>query len=303
MAGDDANENNSAIAALAVGAVLVLLAPIGWFVLLKRGRSRRAATPELTEPAGEDSSVVALHQQSFWLIARRSSGFWFGGFSLLFGLPWLAVNGIVPVYDNWRFAQEGVATTGIVLAKEISSSGRGSNRTQHYEATYEFAVPGKTIEGRDELSQEDWERLIERESAGVLYLARKPSSNRLVGHRPWSMKSLFGLIGLVLMLLGSIVFLRTVRNARLEWHLRQHGVRAPAIVTALEDLNLKLNGAQQWRLHFEYSDFQGHRHVMKFDLAQHEAQAWKVGDVGEVLFDPTRPTEAVWLGRSQVREP
>jgi hypothetical protein len=34
-------------------------------------------------------------------------------------------------------------------------------------------------------------------------------------------------------------------------------------------------------------------------MPQHEANLWKVGDVGGVLYDSTRPTDAVWLGREK----
>lgn len=47
--------------------------------------------------------------------------------------------------------------------------------------TYRFTVPGETIEARDELSLEDWERLLEREPTDVMYRAQEPLSNRLVG--------------------------------------------------------------------------------------------------------------------------
>jgi hypothetical protein len=311
VVGDGSDDNTTAIGALGIGTVLVLLMLIGWVVLLKRGRSRRladgtspprgAAAPEVTELVGEVSSVGVSHQRLFWPLARSSFGFWFGGFSLLVGLPWFIVNGAFPFYDDWQFAQEGRSTPGIVLTKEIRRSGGTRSERKHYEATYRFAVLGETIEGRDELSLEDWERLIEREPADVLYRAQKPSSNRLVGHRPWLLKTFFGLLGLVFTVLGGTVFVRAVRNARLEWHLRQHGVSTRGTVTELRDRNLKVDGVQQWRLHYEYRDFQGHRQVKTFDMPQDEAQGWKVGDVGGVLYDSARPTEAVWLGREETR--
>ena len=299
VVGDRSDDSTTALGALGVGVVLVLLVLVGWVVLLKSGRSRGGAAPEATLPVGQGSSGAASQQRSFWPLARRSFGFWFGAVSLAVGLPWFIVNGVFPLYDDWRFAQEGRSTPGMVLTKEIRRSGNTRSETLHYEVTYRFAVSGETSEGRDELSREDWERLIERESAEVLYRPGIPSSNRLAGDRPWLKKSFFGLLGLVFAVVGSTVFVRSVRNAKLEWHLRQHGVSTHGTVTELQDLNLKLNRAQQWRLHYEYSDFLGHRHVNTFDMPQDEAQSWKVGDVGGVLYDSTRPTVAVWLGREK----
>ena len=85
IAGDGSDERASAIGALAVGAVLLLLVPIGWLVLLNRGRSRRvadgvvsptrrAATPEPTEPVGETSNFGVSHQQSCWPLCPEVSG-------------------------------------------------------------------------------------------------------------------------------------------------------------------------------------------------------------------------------------
>lgn len=308
VAGDNSNDSTTAIGALGIGAVLVLGVLIGWVVLLRRGRSRRVADvgaslpgndaqPEVTEPAGDASSVGIPRDRSFWPLARRSVGVWFGGFFVLLGLPWFVVNGVLPFYADWQFAREGRSTQGMVLTKEIRRTGSTRSETLHYDVTYRFAVAGETIEGRDELTLEDWKRLVEREPADVLYRAQNPSSNRLTGHRPWFMKTFFGLLGLVFAVVGSTMLVRSVRNARLEWHLRQHGVRTRGTVTELSDRNLKLNGAQQWRLQYEYRDPYGHRHVKTVDMPHDEAQRWKVGDAGGVLYDAARPAEAVWIGR------
>jgi hypothetical protein len=115
------------------------------------------------------------------------------------------------------------------------------------------------------------------------------------------LKTLFGLIGLVLTVLGSGLLVRGVRNAWLEWHLRNHGVSARGTVTDLSDRNLKVDGVQLWQLQYAFNDFQGHRHLKTFDMSQGEAQGWKIGDVGGVLYDPARPTEARWLGRAQTQ--
>ena len=308
---DGRADMTTAFAGLGVGGVLVLLVPIGWVVLLKHDRSRRVAEGGVAQPGGsapdsiEPTAAVVnagiWPQRSFWPLARKSFGFWFGAFALLAGLPWLGVNGIIPLYDARRFAREGLATPGVVLTKEIRRSGSSRSENKHYEATYRFTVMGETIEGRDELSFEDWGRLVEREPAEVLYLAQEPSANRLTGRRPWLQQAFFGLLGLVFTVVGGTVFVRAVRHARLEWHLRQHGVNTQGTVTRLQDRNLKVDGVQLWRLHCEYCDFQGERHVQTFDIPLNEAQGWKVGDAGGVLYDPARPSEALWLGRAETR--
>ena len=232
----------------------------------------------------------------------RSFGFWFGGIFLLVGVP-LAITSTVLFYDDWRFSQEARSTEGTVVTKRIrqsnldrSSDGRRSPQL-HYEVTYRFTVYGEMFEGRDELTQEDWESLRERGPVQVLYLPHTPSSSRLAGHRPWLMKVMFGLIGSVFAVIGGTALVRTMRQARLEERLRLHGVSTPGTVTELRVGFLKVNNVQQWRLHYEYCDHQGHRHVKATGLPEDEARQWKVGDVGNVMYEPARPTEAVWLGR------
>ncbi len=219
IADDDSDETASALVALGVGASLVLPVLTGWVMLLTRGRVRRAARNGTT-PSHAARMIAATSPRSWPLaratLARATLGFWFGGFSLVVGVPWFVVNAALPGYDSWRFARDGLSTQGMVLTKEIRRSGNTRSETLHYEATYRFAVSGDTIEGRDELSLQDWERLIEREPAEVRYRAQDPSSNRLAGRAPWLLQAFFGLLGLVLTVVGSVALVGALRNARRE---------------------------------------------------------------------------------------
>lgn len=185
----------------------------------------------------------------------------------------------------------------MVLTKEIERSGK-RNETKRYHATYRFTVGERTFEGRDELSSEGWQRLREREPTDVLYRPNNPSSSRLAGSRPWFSKAFITLLGTLFTGIGGTVFMGAVRHARLEWRLRQSGVHAQGTVTELRDRNLKINGVRQWRLHYEFSDYQGRRHQNTTDLPEDEAQNWTVGETGRVLYDSARPSEAMWLGRA-----
>ncbi len=232
----------------------------------------------------------------------RSFGVWFGGIFLLVGLPLFVVS-IFLFYDDWRFSQEARSIQGTILTKAIRQSHPSTrsdrNRTPktHYEVTYRFTVEGVTLEGRDELSRGDWERLRADGPVEVLYRPQRPSSNRLPGHSSWLMKTIFGLIGSVFTVLGGTVLVGSLRQIRLEERLRRQGVSTQGTVTELHARNLRVNDVQLWRLRFEYNDFQDHRQVKTIDMSEDEALQWKVGDVGKVMYDPARPTEAVWLGR------
>jgi hypothetical protein len=237
---------------------------------------------------------------SLFRLNLKSSEALFGGIFLLVGLPLLVVS-LYLFYTDWRFSRDGRSSEGTVLTREIrrSESRRSGQRseTRHYEVTYRFTVDGKTLEGRDELSQGDWERLRERGPVGVLYLPQNPSSSRLAGNRPWLMKVMFGVLGLIFTTIGGTTVLRSIRHARLEAWLRQHGVSTQGTVTDLRERNVRINKVPLWRLQYEYRDYQGHPHVKTIDILADEAEHWNVGNIGKILYDSKRPTEAVWLGR------
>lgn len=172
----------------------------------------------------------------------------------------------------------------------------GVGIVQFYEDRRRFAVQGETIEGRAELTHDDWARLTEGGPVEVLYLPMNPSSNRLAGSRPWT--TIFGLIGLIFTAIGAATLVHAIRQTRLETRLRQHGVSSKGVVTELREGPLKINDVPQWRLQYEYEDFDGHRHVNTLDLPEEEARQWKVGEVGVVRYDSAKPTEAIWIGRS-----
>jgi hypothetical protein len=276
---------------LSVGAILIL---IGLF-LFKSGL-RPSSVAQGSTPTRTVTAVArAPEPLSFWSVALRSVGIWFGGIFLVVAVPMVVVPAFL-FYNDWLFARSASATQGMVLTKEIRRSGR-QNRATEYRLTYRFTVDGKTLEGRDELLQQGWERLTERAPTEVRYLPQRPSSSRLAGPRPWIQKAVFALVGSVFSVVGATFFIGAVRRARLEWRLRRHGVNAHGTVTELRERDLKINGERLWRLHFEFRDFQGRVHRNTIDMSADEAQQWKVGDSGNVLYDSSQPVEAVWLGR------
>ncbi len=215
---------------------------------------------------------------------------------LVVGLSFLGV-GIVRFNNDRRFANEVRTTQGTVLTKTIRSErDTDGSRTQHYEATYRFAFKERTLEGRDELTRDGWERLTEGGPVEVLYLPMNPSANRLAGSRSWA--TVFVLIGLILTPVGAATLVPAIRRTRLEARLQQDGVRSKGVVTELREGPLRINGVPQWLLQYAFEDFQGRRHVKTFDLPEEEARQWKVGEVGLVRYDSAKPAEAVWLGRS-----
>jgi hypothetical protein len=302
---DTSRENRKTIAAIVIGAAMTFIAIVAFTSKRVRG-SLEAHASVSSEAARIESAPLSAspiagiqRDRSYWFLARHSFGFWFGAIASVIGLLFFFAGGI-PLYNDWRFAREGRSTTGLVLTKEIKRSGMGRGRSseaKRYEATYRFTVEGRTVEGRDELSREAWERLVEREAVQVRYRPARVVANRLAGARPWKHKIPFTLVGSVLIAVGGTAFGRAVRDARLEWRLRAHGVAAQGTITELQPRNLKVNEVQLWRLQYQFSDFLGRRHVKTIDLPESEAELWSVGQSGRVLYDSARPADAVWVGR------
>lgn len=311
---ESAEETIVSLIAMGLGGTLVL---IGLSVIVA-GLLRRAPAPAAPEaapaPPWDDEDEEAAERrfprhplttgprraQSAWQLMRSAFGFWFGGIFLLVGSPFLLIS-LFLIYDDWSFANEARSTQGIVLAKTIrtSSSGSGSRRStsRHYEVTYRFTVEGETYEGKSELSHGHWQGLREREPVEVHYRPQRPASNQVAGRSRWFLKTIFFVLGSIFTAIGGTFFVRAVTGARREAYLRQQGVTTHGTIVALEPRNLKVNGVQQWHLRFEYRDFQGQRHEETITIPVHDAETWKVGESGRVLYDSNRPARAVWLGR------
>ncbi len=231
--------------------------------------------------------LTGVLQANFWVF--------FGSIFLLVGLPFVLLAG-------YFFAQERqLATTGrvvgaMVLTKDIGRSGNNTNRS----VTYRFIdADGRTIEGRSEVGEPLWSSLTERGPVSVAYLPNRPSVNRVVGTSKRTLLLIFSFVGGFLSLAGGTIATVALRNARTRRRLLTAGVRAPATVAEVKAMNLRVNGRTQWRLKYEYRDYQSRPHSHSMYLDADEARRWKPGDTGDVLFDPDSPDHAMWLGRSQ----
>ena len=251
---EDTDQTLRSMVALAIGAALALAGLAAITAMFRRRSAQPGATPDVT-PSASSSSAGAGAYVSFWSLASRSFGVWFGGIFVLVALPFAVVSAY-RAYDDWRFAREAQSTPGMVLTKEIKRSGKG-NKTKRYEATYRFTVHETRLEGRDELSYDTWAKLRERQPAEVRYRPARPSANRLAGAHPWFVNLLLGVLGVVLTVVGSTFVVGAIRNAWLASHLQTHGVKTSGTVTNLHERNLKIGGEQQWRLHYEVQGLPG----------------------------------------------
>jgi hypothetical protein len=271
-----------------LGSAMVL----GGLTALKRSFRRAVVETPSPEPPPQ---IAVAQEPSFWPLARRSPGFWFGAMFLSVGGTFFLAGGR-ELYRDLMFQREARVTQAVVLTKEIRRSGR-QNRTKHYEATYRYTVAGAAFEARDVLSFDGWSRLIEREPAEVFYHAADPGISHLSRRRPWGAPTFMTSIGTLFSGIGATFVLGAIRRARLEWRLRQGGVSTSATVVDLREQNLKIDGVQQWRLNYRYQDLRGGTHDDTITIPEDEAAQWNIGDAGKVLYDPAQPAAAVWVGR------
>lgn len=199
---DTSAQDRAAIWALGGGAIL---ASIGLLIVVKGGRSSR--------PIGDVASVPEAVAGSFWRAAQRPGVLWLDGLLLLVGVP-LFVVGAARFYDDWRFAREALPAQGMTLTKEIKKGRNRANRepTRQYEVTYRYSVNGETFEGRDELSADDWQAIVEREPIAVSYRPATPSSSHLAGRNAWVRKTVFVLAGSLCTAAGCWVVIRSRRS-------------------------------------------------------------------------------------------
>jgi uncharacterized protein DUF3592 len=228
----------------------------------------------------------------FWLL--------FGGIWLIVGIPF-AIIGVYQMRAEQHFEAARQPATGAVLSKAIrtrSGSGSSSSSRSH-EVTYRFQTPdGRTFINTAAISSRRWDALSEGDSIDVEYLPDDPATNRVRGERPITW--VFLLLGLVFGGAGAVIVALAVRGARTEKRLREHGVLADAVVVAVNETNVRINNAAQWRIEYEFSDERGERRRARSRLMPAvEAHRWSEGQKGYIRYDRDRPTKSIWLGTEQ----
>jgi hypothetical protein len=274
----------------AIGAVMILGG------LAAGARAARWQRPPADAPPPAPPIVVPARESSYWPRARQSAEFWLGATFLVVSTPFVIMS-LVQIVEEARFARSGISTDGMILAKAIKGSGR-SQRSRTYEATYRVTVPEGAFENRVRLSYDAWLRLKERQSIEVMYLPERPATSRLRISREWTGAAVLALVAGVFFPVGATLLRRSIRRARLAWGLEHRGAAAKGVIVGISDRRLEINEVRQFRLTYEYDDFQARRHTATHDLPEDEAQLWNVGDAGAVRYDPGRPADAFWLGRN-----
>jgi hypothetical protein len=185
----------------------------------------------------------------------------------------------------------------MVLTKEINRASR-RNSGASYEVNYRFMTgDGRQIEGWDEVDVHAWEALVERGPVTVEFLPGDPGTNRVAGNNDWVFPLVFGGLGLLFSVGGGLTAGVGVRSVLRQARLRQGGVPAVAVVTAVEPTNVRVNGRPRWAIRYRYADPLGQERTGRSGhLTYEEANAWRPGDAGYIRYDARRPKQSVWVG-------
>jgi hypothetical protein len=239
---------------------------------------------------------TAAPSPSWTRFAKRSPAFWAGAFLLVFGTIFLAAGWHV-IRKEQRYRTEGQTTSGVVLTKAIERATRNGRRSEtHYTVAYRFDADGRTYAGTRRVSVGTWERLREQEPLQVQYVASDPMINRPLGETSSAATYVFPGIGAVAALIGAVLFVRAVRSAQAKARVWSQGTAADAVVSAVEETNVKVNRRRMWVVRYQYRDHSGLMHDGASDyMAAEKASAWKKGDSIRVRFDPHEPATSVWV--------
>jgi hypothetical protein len=108
------------------------------------------------------------------------------------------------------------------------------------------------------------------------------------------------MIGLIAVVIGSILFIRTLGAAQMKARVWSQGTAADATVAAVEETNFKVNRRPMWVVRYQYRDLSGRTHEGRSEyMAAEKANAWKKGDGVRVRFDPAKPELSVWIEERQ----
>jgi hypothetical protein len=232
-------------------------------------------------------ALIGQAKRSFWLL--------FGGIWLLAGLILLVV-GIGSILEERRWS-DAVTTTGMVLTKDIVPA--DSDSSTQYRVTFRYADErGETREGDEQVDVRTWEALTERGPVPVHYLPGTTEPGRLVRDPDLLGSALFLLVGLAGTIFGGVVFGRAARRLLQARRLLTTGRDVEATVTAVETTDVSYNQRPQFRVRYTYV-VDGGTHVGDSGyLEWEEATSYSKGDRVAIRYDPERPADSLWIGRS-----
>lgn len=213
---------------------------------------------------------------------------------LMFLVIGLAALGYVvkSVATELRYAFDGTITDGVVVSKRQVHMRTGTATSITIQFT---ATGGETVVDEEEVGNWYWPVLADGTPVRVRYLRSDPHTNRLA--EEWIWTEVPWLVPLALVGLGTVglpawLFWRCLR-------LLREGVAAEGTVS---EVARESDRSTRYVIRYRFQDDRGQTHVgASDDHSRREAEAWHVGDVGDVLYDPRSPRFNRWVGTRRVK--
>jgi hypothetical protein len=160
---------------------------------------------------------------------------------------------------------------------------------------YRFTAPGENVlEGSSDVPYERWTELAERQPVEIAYLPSDPSRNRLRDTNRTTLGAVFTGVGGALAIAGAVIVGFGIRNRRRHRRLHETGLVADALVTDVRSAQLRVNGRQQGRVHYEFRDAMGALQSGKTAyMSLDEAMRWKQGDRIRIRYDREQPRHSI----------
>jgi hypothetical protein len=239
-----------------------------------------------------------MNGPSSWQLARRSIFFWLGLFFSALGLLFTGI-AFRAAQREMAYQQEGQVVEGTVLTKTVRHAVRGENTRTRYLVNYQFRTDdGVRREGLQEVSVEEWEGTQEGEPFRVRYLPNDSATSRAAGETDWAGPIVAGVMGLIVGTIGGTMLTLRLRRIRLTVRLMREGIPTEGTIVRVSPANVTINGVQQWRICYRFTDQAGQRRDGLSDLlSPMEARHWKKGDKGAVRFDRRDSAQNIWAGK------
>ena len=199
----------------------------------------------------------------------------------------------VLVYSRTQdFLERSTATEGIVIDLVVSRSSGSSGSSRTYYPVVKFTTAkGEEIEfksntGSSPPSHREGEIVSVRYDPADPYRARIDSFFSL-----WGLVVIPGALGLVFSLVGGILFVVTLRSARLEAWLQLHGRDIEAEFQSVElNRNIRVNGRHPYRIACQWQDPRTNKvHVFMSSNIWFDPESYIPDGALHVKIDPNDP--------------
>ncbi|MFZ5824569.1 MAG: DUF3592 domain-containing protein [Bacillota bacterium] len=220
-----------------------------------------------------------------------------GGLILIIGLVVL-FTGFFQISLEARFLSTGLMARGTVLEKQTESRSRQPGIRRWYLRYRFIGESGQVAEGKGQVPWTLWDQATVGGPVIVQYLPANPRRNRVFGQTGWGSSLITTTIGVMVLVAGYSFWRKGWLLKRYLQHLTTTGSPALGTVVAIREKVSSWSNSKLWAVQYRYEDHLGQEHQGETDsFYPAEVQHLREGDVGEVLYDPARPANSLWVGQ------